>query len=133
MMASLHASLWNTYLKIINMKKITIYHNPRCSKSREALSLLQNKKCDLNIVEYLKTPLNASQIKTILKQLKLKPIDIIRTKEACFSELGLSKKSTEAELIKAMTENPILIERPIVTDGEKAVIGRPPENVLRML
>lgn len=115
------------------IKKITIYHNPRCSKSREALSILQDKSIDLKIVEYLKTLLNASQIKTLLKQLQLKPIDIIRTKEECFSELGLSKASTDAELIKAMVENPILIERPIVTDGEKSVIGRPPENVLKLL
>src|SRR5690242_12722633 len=111
------------------MKKITIYHNPRCSKSREALSILQDKRIDLKIVEYLKTPFNASQIKTLLKQLQLKPIDIIRTKEQCFSELDLSKTSTDAELIKAMAENPILIERPIVTDGKMAIIGRPPESV----
>lgn len=116
-----------------HMKKITIYHNPRCSKSREALLLLQSKKCEIKIVEYLKTPLSALQIKKLLKQLQLKPIDIMRTKEECFSELGLSKKSTDAELIKAMIENPILIERPIVTDGEKSMIGRPPENVLKLL
>lgn len=115
------------------MKIIIIYHNPRCSKSRDALSILQDKKCDIKIVEYLKTPLNASQIKTLLKQLQLKPIDIIRTKEPCFADLGLSKISTDAELIKAMSDHPILIERPIVTDGEKSVIGRPPENVLKLL
>lgn len=110
-----------------------IYHNPRCSKSRETLSILQDKKIDIKIVEYLQTPLNATQIKALLKQLQLKPIDIIRTKEECFCKLGLSKGSTDAELIKAMAENPILIERPIVTNGEKAVIGRPPENVLKLL
>lgn len=115
------------------MKKLTIYHNPRCSKSREALTILQERNCSLNIVEYLKTPLNASQIKTLLKQLQLKPIDIIRTKEKCFNELGLSKTSSDAELIKAMVKNPILIERPIVSNGEKSVIGRPPENVLKLL
>ncbi|MCX7121744.1 MAG: arsenate reductase (glutaredoxin) [Gammaproteobacteria bacterium] len=114
------------------MKKITIYHNARCSKSREALTLLQEKNCALEVVEYLKSPLNESQIKTLLKQLQLKPIDMIRTKEECFSELGLSKTSTDAELIKAMVANPILIERPIITDGEKAVIGRPPENALKI-
>ncbi len=115
------------------MKKITIYHNPRCSKSREALAILQEKNCLLETIEYLKTPLNASKIKTLLKQLQLNPIDIMRTKETCFSELGLSKKSTDAVLIKAMVENPILIERPIVSDGKKAVIGRPVENVLKLL
>lgn len=115
------------------MKKVTIYHNPRCSKSREALSLLKYKQYDIEIVEYLKSPLSASQIKTLLKQLQLKPIDIIRTKESCFADLGFSKTSTDAELIKAMVENPILIERPIVTNGEKSVIGRPPENVLNLL
>ena len=114
------------------MKKITIYHNPRCSKSREALTILQEKNCSLKIVEYLQSPLSALQIKTLLKQLQLKPIDIIRTKEKCYVELGLCKTSTDAELINAMVENPILIERPIITDGEKAVIGRPPENVLKL-
>lgn len=125
--------LWNMFLKQNNMKEITIYHNPRCSKSREALSLLQDRKCNLKIVEYLKSSLTASQIKTLLNQLRLKPIDIMRTKEQCFSENGLSKTCTDAELIKAMVENPILIERPIVTDGKKTVIGRPPENVLGLL
>lgn len=115
------------------MKKITIFHNPRCSKSRETLSILQQNKCEIEIVEYLKTPLNSSQIKTLLKQLQLKPIDIIRTKEECFSKLCLSKTSTNALLINAIVENPILFQRPIVTDGEKAVIGRPPENVLKIL
>lgn len=115
------------------MKKVTIYHNPRCSKSREALSILQEKNCEITIVEYLKTPLSASQITMLLKQLQVKPIDIIRTKEQSFSELGLSKTSTDAELIRAMTENPILIERPIAVNGEKAVIGRPPENVLELM
>ncbi|MCX7124221.1 MAG: arsenate reductase (glutaredoxin), partial [Gammaproteobacteria bacterium] len=76
--------------------------------------------------------LSALQIKTLLKQLQLKTIDIVRKKEKCFVELGLCKTSTDAELIKAMVENPILIERPIITDGEKAVIGRPPENVLKL-
>src|SRR3990167_4350062 len=114
------------------MKKITIYHNPRCSKSREALTILQEKNCSFEIVEYLKSPLSALQIKTLLKHLQLKPIGIIRTKEKCFADLGLHETSTDAELIKAMVENPILIERPIVTDGENAVIGRPPENVLKL-
>ena len=94
---------------------------------------MQEKNCALEIVEYLKLPLNKSQIKTLLKQLQLKPIEMIRIKEECFSKLGLSKTSTDAELINAMVENPILIERPIITDGEKAVIGRPPENALKLL
>ena len=115
------------------MKKIIIYHNPRCSKSREALKILQEKNCSLAIIEYLKSPLSALQIKTLLKQLQLKPINIIRTKEKCFADLGLHETSADAELIKAMVENPILIERPIVTDGGKAVIGRPPENVLILM
>lgn len=115
------------------MKKITIYHNPRCSKSREALLLLQSKKCEIKIVEYLKTPLSASQIKVLLKQLQLKPIDIIRTKEQCFDDLELSKTSTDVKLINAIVDHPIIMERPIVTDGEKSMIGRPPENVLKLL
>lgn len=115
------------------MKQLTIYHNPRCSKSRETLALLQKKNCLITIVEYLKTPLTTPQIKTLLKQLNIKPIDMIRTKESCFSALKLSLSSTDAELIKAMSENPILIERPIIADGKDAVIGRPPENVLKLL
>lgn len=115
------------------MIEITIYHNPHCSKSREALTILREKNCSLKIVEYLRSPLSALQIKTLLKQLQLKPIDIIRTKEKCFAELGLSKASNDDDLIKAMVENPILIERPIITDGEKAVIGRPSENALNLL
>lgn len=115
------------------MKKLTIYHNPMCSKSRETLKILQEKNCSVTIVEYLKKPLNASQIKKLLTQLHMKPIDIVRIKEKCFSEKGLSKTSSDTALINAMIENPVLIERPIVTDGEKAVIGRPPENVLTLL
>ncbi|MCX7125023.1 MAG: arsenate reductase (glutaredoxin) [Gammaproteobacteria bacterium] len=115
------------------MKKFTIYHNPHCSKSREALAILQEKNCSLRIVEYLKLPLSALQIKVLLEQLQLTPIDIIRTKEKCFAELGLSKKSPGDKLIVAMVENPVLIERPIITCGDKAVIGRPPENVLTLL
>ena len=115
------------------MKEFIIYHNPRCSKSREALEILQEKNCSFKIVEYLKEPLSELKIKVLLKQLQLTPIDIIRTKEKCFSEIGLSKTSTDVELIKAMVENPILLERPIITDGKKAVIGRPPENVLKLL
>ena len=115
------------------MKKLTIYHNPRCSKSREALAILQERNCPITTIEYLKKPLTTSQIKMLLAQLKMKPIDMMRTKEPVFSDLKLSGSSTDAELIKAMTENPILIERPIVTDEKTAVIGRPPENVLELL
>lgn len=106
----------------------------RCiRKSREALSILQKKHCAVTIIEYLKTPLTTSELKLLLKQLNMKPIDMIRTKESVFSELKLSISSTDAALIKAMSEHPILIERPIITDGTHAVIARPPENVLKLI
>lgn len=114
------------------MKEFTIYHNPRCSKSRDSLTILKNKGREPRIVEYLKSPLTSAEIKALLKQLQLKPIDIMRTKEKCFGELALSQASSDAELIKAMVENPILIERPIISNGQDAVIGRPPENVLKL-
>ena len=115
------------------MKKFTIYHNPRCSKSRETLAILEEKKVSPTIVEYLKKPLSKQEIKVLLGRLELSPIEMMRTKEKCFSELGLTKTSSDATLINAMAENPVLIERPIVSDGKNAVIGRPPENVLKLL
>ena len=115
------------------MTNLTIYHNPRCSKSRETLALITEKNITPKVVEYLKKPLTQSAIKSLLKQLDIPAIEMVRTKERCFKELGLSKDASEAILIKAMAENPVLIERPIVTDGKTAIIGRPPENVLQLL
>ena len=111
----------------------TIYHNPRCSKSRQTLALLEEKtqksQQEFTIVEYLKTPLNVEQIKQLLTQLNCSAIEMMRVKEAEFTEQNL-KGASEADLINAMAQTAKLIERPIVTDGKKAIIGRPPENVL---
>lgn len=109
---------------------LTIYHNPRCSKSRQTLTLLQeNTQQEIKIVEYLKEPISQSEIESLLSLLTCKPIDMMRTKESEFKEQNL-KGADDQTLIAAMVATPKLIERPIVSDGVKAVIGRPPENVL---
>ena len=113
---------------------VTIFHNPRCSKSRQTLSLIQEKNIDINIIEYLKTPPDISQLKQILKQLGYEPRQLMRKSERIYKDLDLGNENKTAEdLIIAMTQNPILIERPIVLSGEKAAIGRPPESVLHIL
>lgn len=113
---------------------VLIYHNPRCSKSRETLKLLRDKGIEPEIVEYLKTPPSAAQIETILRQLGMSARELIRTREAPYKELGLAdKKKTDKALIKAMAANPVLIERPIVIANGKAALGRPPENALSVL
>ena len=113
---------------------VTIFHNPRCSKSRQTLSLIQEKNIDINIIEYLKTPPDISQLKQILKQLGYEPRQLMRKSEQIYKDLDLGNENKTAEdLIIAMTQNPILIERPIVLSGGKAAIGRPPESVLHIL
>lgn len=113
---------------------VTIYHNPRCSKSRQTLALLVEKGVAPDIVEYLKTPPSAAELKAILKKLGLKPQEIVRTTDARYAELGLKERVvSEDELIALIAENPVLIERPIVVSGNKAAIGRPPETVLAIL
>jgi len=110
---------------------LTIYHNPRCSKSRQTLALIEANNQPVTIVEYLKEPLNEQQIKTILSQLNVSAIEMMRTKEAEFKEQNL-KDANELQLINAMVNTPKLIERPIVVKDTKAIIGRPPENVLSL-
>lgn len=113
---------------------VTIYHNPRCSKSRQTLALLEEQGLDLQVVEYLKTPPDAAGLKALLERLGLAPRELMRRKEAVYKELGLDDEGlSEAALIQAMVENPILIERPIVVAGERAALGRPPEAVLQIL
>lgn len=110
----------------------TIYHNPRCSKSRQTLALLEEKSANITIVEYLKNPLSESEIKAILSKLKKTPIEIMRTKESEFAEQNL-KGADDATLINAIVNTPKLMERPIVVKDDVAVIGRPPENVLTLI
>ncbi len=115
------------------MTEVTIYHNPRCSKSRETLKLLQSRGIAPNIRLYLETPLTITELKTLLTQLGCPVRDLMRTKEARYRELGLDQVQTEDTLLKAICDNPILMERPVVVRGDQAVIGRPPENVLALL
>ena len=112
---------------------IKIYHNPRCSKSREALAILEENGCKVNVVEYLKTPPDYNEIKDLLVRLNLKPQQIIRTGESLFKEKYKNKNFGDEEWIKILSENPILIERPIIVRKNKAIIGRPPQLVVDLL
>lgn len=114
-------------------ERIVIYHNPRCMKSRETLALLEKKKIKPEIIEYLKTPPTAEELKTILKKLNLNVQDIIRKKEALFDMKFKGKTFSDEKWLDILAENPVLIERPIVVKGNKAVIGRPPEKVVEIL
>ena len=106
-----------------------IYHNPRCSKSRQGLALLKEANVDLEIIEYLKNPLTESELEALLKKLKIPAIELIRKNEAIWKEQFINKSLNETELIEAMIAFPKLIERPIVVNGDKAVIGRPLEKI----
>ena len=120
-------------IKNIIMKKVQILHNPRCGKSREALKLLQDERCEIEIIEYLKNIPTKKELKNILDKLGLKAFDIVRKKEAVFLEKFKNKTFTNDEWIQILIENPILIERPIVIDGYKAIVGRPPELVIDLI
>lgn len=113
---------------------VTIYHNPRCSKSRETLQLLKDRGIEPEIVEYLKTPPSAQELEDILQKLGMEPRDLMRKKEAVYEESGLDNPALDRKsLINSMVKHPILIERPIVLANGKAAIGRPPEAVLPIL
>ncbi len=116
------------------MSAVTIYHNPRCSKSRQTLKLLQENGVEPRIIQYLKDPPDEHTLARILGMLEMEPIDLMRTKEDKYEELGLEEKKDDPNaLIKAMTKHPILMERPIVIKENQARIGRPPESVLEIL
>ena len=115
------------------MTKVTILYNPRCGKCREALSILKNESCEIEIVEYLKNTPTKRELKLILSKLGVKAFDIVRKKEALYLEKFKNKTFTNEEWIQLLIENPILIERPIVIDGYKAIIGRPPDLVIDLL
>ena len=116
------------------MSAISIYHNPRCSKSRQTLALLEQQGVKPEIIEYLKTPPTPDVLNTVLNQLGINARDLLRKGEAAYKELNLADKTlTNQQLIQAMCEHPKLIERPIVIHNNKAKIGRPPEAVLEII
>lgn len=110
-----------------------IFHNPRCGKSREGLQLLENSGKDFEVVNYLKDVPSEEELKSIIKKLKIKPIDLVRQKEKIWIENFKNKVLSDDEIVTAMIQNPILIERPIVINGDKAALGRPPENIKEIL
>ena len=111
---------------------IKIYHNPRCSKSRQALALVESKTSEFEIIEYLKNPLKSEEITVLLSQLNIKPLELIRIQESIWKENYKGKKMNDDEMINAIVNHPKLMERPIVTTNKKAIIGRPLENILEL-
>lgn len=113
---------------------VTLYHNPRCSKSREALALLQSHGISPEVVLYLETPLDSGALTTLLRKLGISARALLRTKEEEYSALGLADPAlSDAAIITAIAQHPRLMERPIAVAGEKAVVGRPPEAILELL
>ncbi|MFI4875171.1 MAG: arsenate reductase (glutaredoxin) [Blastopirellula sp. JB062] len=111
--------------------QVTIYHNPRCQKSRQTLELLRSQGIEPEIIEYLKTPPDEKTLASLAKQLGGNVHDLVRAKD--WKKLGLPQDESPQQILRTLAERPALIERPIVTSGEKARIGRPPENVLELL
>lgn len=112
---------------------IEYWHNPRCSKSRAGLALLQDRGAEVTVRKYLEDAPGADELRAVLSRLGIPAIEMMRWGEARFKELGLSKETPEEALVQAMAENPILIERPVGITADKAAIGRPPENLLTLL
>ena len=115
------------------MSEFTIYHNPRCSKSRKALALLQENGIEPEIVLYLETPPDVAGIRALLGKLGITPAALVRRGEEDYKACGLGRDSSDEALVAAMAAHPKLIERPIVVRGDRAVLGRPPENVLELI
>lgn len=115
------------------MNSFTIYHNPQCTKSRATLALVQEHGIQPTVIEYLKTPPTAAELKAIIGKLGITPEQLVRKGEAIYKANYSGRKLTDAGWIEAMVSHPILIERPIVVTGHRAVIGRPPENVKLLL
>jgi len=115
------------------METIKIWHNPRCSKSRDSFKLLEEKGIDVEVVKYLEDVPTKEELTELLKMLSMTVRELMRTKEAVYKELNLKDESSEEALIEAMVANPKLIERPIVIRGNKAVIGRPIEKVIELI
>ena len=110
-----------------------IYHNPRCRKSREGIEYLESKKINFEVIDYIKNNLSSEQIRNILKKLQLKPIELVRKNEAIWKEKYKGKDFSDEQLIKIMSNEPKLIERPIIVSEKLAVIGRPAENIDKLL
>lgn len=108
---------------------ITIYHNPRCGKSRECVAFIEKANLEFEIIKYLDTTLNYKELEIIIKKLNIKPIELVRIKESVWIEKFKGKKLSDKEIIQSMVDFPILIERPIAVNGDKAVIARPFEKV----
>ena len=115
------------------MSDYTIYHNPRCSKSRETLALLEQAGATPRIVEYLKNPPTAAELKALVSKLGIEPEQLVRKSEEIYKSRYAGKTLTAAQWIDAMVQHPVLIERPIVIKGKRAILGRPPENVKKLL
>lgn len=112
---------------------ITIYHNPRCEKSRECVAFIEKSTQEFEVIKYLEIPFSKNLLLNIIKKLNIKPIELVRTKEKIWIKNYKGKIVTDDEIINAMIENPILIERPIAVNGEKAVIARPFERIKEIL
>jgi len=113
--------------------EFTIYHNPRCTKSRAALAMLTERGIEPKIVEYLKTPPTAKELQAIVRKLGIKPEELVRKGEDVYKEKFAGRSLTDSQWIEALAANPVLIERPIVVRSDKAVLGRPPEKVESIL
>jgi arsenate reductase len=122
-----------TILPCMVTAAVRIYHNPRCSKSREALALLRERDIEPEVVLYLQSELGEGELKELVRKLGVPPHAILRSKEDAYSEAGLSEQSSLGEIVKAIRKAPILLERPIVVVGKRAAIGRPPEKILALL
>ena len=112
---------------------ISIYHNPRCSKSREGLAILENEKANFQVIKYMDQLLSVEELKEIIHLLQIKPIELVRTNESIWKENFKNLELSDDDIISAMAKHPQLIERPIVINGDKAVIGRPPQKILEVL
>ena len=123
----------STLLGQNEVMQVVIYHNPRCSKSRQTLALLRENDVEPEIIEYLKTPPTSEELARVIGKLDRPPHDAVRAKEEAYAASGLSLESDLAAVCEAIVAEPILLERPIVVKGAKAVIGRPPEDVLKLL
>ncbi len=115
------------------MNEVTIWHNPECSKSRAAMSVLDDNNCDALVIEYLKTTPSKDEITTALTMLGMNPRELMRTKEDIYEELKLQEEHDYDNLVDAMVRNPKLIERPVIFKGNQAIIGRPTEKIAKFL